>query len=107
MKNLLCLLASCWLLAAPARAAAQHGPAAVQVFPSPAHGELTVQLPEATPRAGWQLELLNVLGRVVWQQALPAATPATVPTARMPAGLYWVRLRGPQGYEAVQRVVLS
>ncbi len=121
MKLLLCLLAHCCLLAAPTQARTQKGspqrgtlapqgvsaPPAVQVFPNPAHGDFTVRLPDAAPPAGVQLELVNVLGRVVFQQALPAAAQVTVPAGTMPAGLYWVRLRGPQGYQATQRVVLS
>ena len=82
-------------------------PVAVQVFSSPTHGDFTVKLPDASPRAGLQLELVNVLGRVVFQQPLPTAAQFTVLAGAVPTGLYWVRLRGPQGYQATQRLVLS
>jgi len=113
MKRLLCLL-----LLAPGLTQAHHSESGPQrsasastsppwqVFPSPAHGEFIVRLPDAA-HPGWYLELVNVLGRVVLQQPLPAAAQVTVPTAGVPTGLYWVRLRGPQGYQAIQRVVLS
>lgn len=80
--------------------------AALRVVLCPRREAFTVQLAEGAPRAGLQLELVNVLGSVVLQRALPAAQ-FTVPAQGVPGGLYWVRLRGPQGYQAAQRVVLS
>jgi hypothetical protein len=66
--------------------------AAVQVFPNPAHGAFTVELPgqaSATPTL-----LLNALGQVVWQGTLaPGTTRTIVPVAGLASGLYVLRLR--------------
>jgi len=77
------------------------------VYPNPARSSFTVQLPANRPLLGWQLHLVDAVGRTVLQQQVPA--PATIQVAEetLPRGLYWLRLSGPQGYQARQRVVLE
>lgn len=77
------------------------------VFPNPTRGAFTAELPADAPRTGLQVALVNVLGSVVYQQAPPAATQLKVPAGAVPPGLYWVHLRGPRGYLAIHRVILS
>ena len=79
---------------------------ALGVYPNPARGSFTVQLAADTPRAGLQLNLVDMVGRTVWHQA-SATMPFQVPAESLPAGVYWLRLSGPQGYQATQRVVLE
>lgn len=79
------------------------GAAAVQVFPNPTAGDLSVQLPAA---AHATLTLLAPDGRQLWQQQL-ADAPAqqvSVPLAALPAGLYLLRAEL-DGQAVLRRVV--
>ncbi|WP_324672557.1 T9SS type A sorting domain-containing protein [Hymenobacter sp. GOD-10R] len=87
----------------------QSAPArdAWRVYPNPAQGSFTVQLPADAPSVGLQLQLVDALGRSVLRQQLPAATVVNVSVGAVPAGLYWLRLSGPPSYQATQRIVLE
>jgi hypothetical protein len=76
----------------------------VQAWPVPFADELRVAIPG--PAAGSvQLELVDVLGRVVRQQTALVSTGMVHLTGlqTLPTGLYWLRLRTPQG-QLVQRL---
>ncbi|TGE27451.1 T9SS type A sorting domain-containing protein [Hymenobacter metallicola] len=78
------------------------------VYPNPAHQRLRLRLPEQAPRTGLHLSLLDATGRVVSQQALAAPGPEVwVELGSQRAGLYLLRLEGPDGYLATQRAVLE
>lgn len=70
----------------------------VQAWPIPFADELYIAVPGATT-SSVQLQLLDVLGRVVRQQAVPAPSGPVVLTGLqvLPNGLYWLHLRTPQG----------
>ncbi|QKG54354.1 T9SS type A sorting domain-containing protein [Hymenobacter sp. BRD67] len=68
----------------------------VAVYPNPAHGRFSVEVPGIAQAASVQVELLNTLGQVVGRQtaALPAAgTTLTVETTGLAAGVYTLRLQ--------------
>ncbi|MCB2380507.1 T9SS type A sorting domain-containing protein [Hymenobacter sp. BT635] len=89
-----------------AQAAPRHS---LSVWPNPAHNRLTLRLPESVPRLGLHLTLLGATGRVAFSQALPITASADIPVeiGAQPAGLYLVRLVGPGGYLATQRLVVQ
>jgi len=81
---------------------------ALAITPNPSAGALTTRF--SLPRAGdTRLELMDLQGRRVVDRALGLLTagPHTVPLdgARLPAGLYWVRLRHPD-VKAAARVII-
>ncbi len=75
-----------------------------QLYPNPsADGRLTLVL-APTAQAHW-LTVSDAVGRVVYWQALPAATTThAVDLATLPAGVYAVRVAGPAGV-AVRRLI--
>lgn len=79
------------------------------VYPNPTQTSLTLRLADDAPRAGLHLSLLEATGRVVLRLPLPAATRAEVPVqvGQQPAGLYLLRLEGPDGYLATQHLQLQ
>ncbi|MDO7875197.1 T9SS type A sorting domain-containing protein [Hymenobacter sp. ASUV-10] len=83
-------------------AAATAAATVVDIYPNPAQAQFTVRLPAGFGPA--QAELLNSLGQVVRQQALPAQV--AVPTTGLPAGVYTLRLRPATGPALTRRVVL-
>jgi len=78
-------------------AASGQIPAAITLYPNPAHDAFTVLVPAGLGAATAQVELLNTLGQVVHRQqtaALPAAgARLLVETTGLPAGIYTVRFR--------------
>jgi hypothetical protein len=81
---------------------------ALAISPNPSAGALTARF--SLPRAGdTKLELMDLQGRRVVDRALGLlpAGPHTVPIdgARLPAGLYWVRLHHPD-VSAARRIVI-
>lgn len=64
-------------------------------WPVPAHTSLTVQ-PDASAHAQ-SLELLDVLGRAVRQQAMTNAGPTVLKVETMPAGTYLLRVNYAEG----------
>ncbi|UOQ51720.1 T9SS type A sorting domain-containing protein [Hymenobacter cellulosivorans] len=78
------------------------------IYPNPAHNRLTLHLAAEAPRTGLRLSLLDALGRSVYAQPLGAGGPdVSVEVGQHPAGLYLLRVEGPDGYAATQRVVLE
>jgi hypothetical protein len=79
------------------------GAVAFNLYPNPGRGPVRVAGP-AFRRA----ELLDVLGRPVWQQpAAEAGQPTLNLPASLSAGLYLVRLTLPDGRTAVRRLVVE
>ncbi|HEX8427864.1 hypothetical protein [Hymenobacter sp.] len=78
------------------------------VYPNPAYLTLTIRLPSAAPRINLRLSLLDATGRTVFAQPLPAAVGSNVPVeiGQHPAGLYLLRLEGPDGFFATQPLLL-
>ena len=91
------------LATAPAALAAQ-----VLVYPNPARGAVSVELPAAWRPLATTLTLLNAVGQRVRTQALPAGSPATVsfPLAGVVPGLYLLQLATPQG-TVLKRLVVE
>jgi uncharacterized delta-60 repeat protein len=86
------------LAAAPATA-----DATTEAWPNPVHDVLHLRLnPALHPQ---RLELLDLTGRVVRQQAAPSAT-ADVPVQLLPAGLYLLRVTYAAG-PVTRRIVLK
>jgi hypothetical protein len=83
-------------------------PATLDVYPNPAHTHLTLRLPVSAPRTGLRLCLLNASGQRVLSQTLvaPPGAAVSVEIGRHPAGMYLLRLEGPQGVVATQRLML-
>jgi uncharacterized delta-60 repeat protein len=92
----------------PAAPLATRGSAAatapLEVWPVPAHAQLTVKLP-AGPLPQ-QVALLDATGRTVLARQSYAAT-LTLPTAALPAGLYVLRVQHADGSVASRRVVVE
>ena len=94
--------------AGPLAAAAGTLAAGLAVYPNPAHGQFTVQLPGGAGHA--TLTLRNSLGQLVGQRLLtlaPGGTTAPVATAGLPAGIYTLRVETAGQAPAVRRVVLE
>ncbi|GAB3842519.1 hypothetical protein GCM10028821_50890 [Hymenobacter jeollabukensis] len=78
------------------------------LYPNPAHTRLTVRLAPDAPPAALQLRLHDAKGRV--RLTLPVAarqTDVPVELGPLPAGLYLLRVEGPGGYAATQRLVVE
>lgn len=78
----------------------------LQLYPNPATGEdVRLQLPGGLG-PGATLRLLDALGRCVYQQPVPAATPElVVPLRGLAPGLYHLQLRAPDGRHATARLL--
>ncbi|MBF9223662.1 PQQ-dependent sugar dehydrogenase [Hymenobacter ruricola] len=74
---------------------------AFEVFPNPAQGTATVQLPALVAR----LTLQDVLGRPV-REFRPASATAVLDVSSLPAGTYWVQAEGPGG-RATRKLVVE
>jgi hypothetical protein len=83
--------------------AAAAGLPAFGLFPNPAHGRATVQLPSGAGPA--TLTVLDALGRIVRTQPV-AASRTTLDLAGLPAGLYAVRV-AVGGRTATQRLLVE
>ncbi|UOQ51869.1 T9SS type A sorting domain-containing protein [Hymenobacter cellulosivorans] len=81
----------------------------LQAYPNPATRQLTVRLGNGAPRTNLRLSLLDATGRTVYSQRVTATGEAEVPLTlrEHPAGLYLLRLEGPEGYVATQRLQLN
>jgi len=81
------------------RAAATAVP--LDLFPNPAHNEVTLLVPVSFPASGRSLTLYNSLGQVVRQQTIPLMTPTRVELdlTGLASGIYSVQLRA--GQEAI------
>ncbi|MDO7874507.1 T9SS type A sorting domain-containing protein [Hymenobacter sp. ASUV-10] len=81
----------------------------LNLYPNPAARNLTVQLPAQAPRAGLQLQLVDANGRMVWQQTTSslATGDISIHLPGLSAGLYLLRINGPEGYSQAQRLTLE
>jgi len=81
----------------------------VSVYPNPGNGEMTLSVTGAPKRNNLQLEVIDVMGRIVHNISLPEGAVFTYPLdlSREPAGVYYLRLRSEVGVENVQRVVVQ
>jgi hypothetical protein len=89
----------------PVRLAASATAPLLTLAPNPTTGRVVVQLVQATAQAA-ALQVLDALGRTVYQQALPAAATQeqTLDLQALPAGVYLVRVTSAAGV-ATQRLV--
>lgn len=97
-------LAPLVLATAPARASTPF-----TLFPNPAHGAFSLQLPPTAPRTGLHVQLLDATGQLVWQRVATAPASGLLPVAptALPAGLYLLRVQGAGSYSHTQRLVLE
>ncbi|WP_022826226.1 T9SS type A sorting domain-containing protein [Hymenobacter norwichensis] len=81
---------------------------AFTVSPTPAHSQLTLHLAPQTLRTRLQVSLLNATGQTVYTQPV-LATEEHIPVhvGQHPPGLYLLRVQGPAGYVATQRLLLE
>jgi len=78
------------------------------VYPNPAHASLTLHLPSQAIHTGLQFSLLDATGRLVLRQPLAVTgDDVLLEIGQHPAGLYLLRVEGPQGVVATQRVLLE
>ena len=88
---------------APAALAQQIG-----IYPNPAHGQVTLQLPNDLRQQPVAVSVLNALGQQVLTRILPAGRPAeavTLPLTGLAKGVYTVRLTTLQGLVTKRLVV--
>jgi len=80
----------------------------VSVFPNPSNGALTLSVAGA-PERNLQLEVMDMMGKMVRNIALPEGSVFTYPLdlSDQPAGVYFLRLRSENGVENVQRIVVQ
>lgn len=83
--------------------AARAEAAGFAVFPNPSAGPLTVRLPAATA-PGARLQLLDMVGRCVWQSTVPGNN--QLDFSNVTGGCYALRLQRAGQPDLVQRVVL-
>ncbi len=86
-----------------------HAPAGPEngllVYPNPAGPAFQVQL-EAADFRGGQIRLLDVYGRLLWQQTAVSAT-TTIRRNGLANGVYFVEMEGNDGKRMVRRVVFE
>jgi hypothetical protein len=79
------------------------------VYPNPTARDFTVQLPATAPLTGFHLQLFDASGRAVWQQEHIYLESRSIPVhlPELGAGLYLLRIDGPQGFSQAQRLTLE
>jgi hypothetical protein len=79
------------------------------IYPNPAARNLTVQLPVSAPHNNLRLQLFDASGRIVWQQSAIKLADDSMPVnlLGLGAGLYLLRIDGPEGYSQAQRLTLE
>ncbi|PHN07078.1 M4 family metallopeptidase [Flavilitoribacter nigricans] len=71
-----------------------HGNNEFKVYPNPSRGQSTVELPEWTGTETAELKLMDLQGRILQRQAIPAGTYSIQLNANnVPAGMYWISLQ--------------
>ncbi|MDB5267731.1 MAG: hypothetical protein JWP58_771 [Hymenobacter sp.] len=81
-------------------------PESLALFPNPAHGHATIQLPAIPGTATATLAVLDALGRTLRTQAAPANARTDLDLTGLPAGLYAVRVQA-GGSTATRRLVVE
>ncbi|MCB2380543.1 T9SS type A sorting domain-containing protein [Hymenobacter sp. BT635] len=80
----------------------------LSVYPTPAQGHLTLHLPDEASHRDLKIRLVDATGRIVYAQAVKTlGRDVAVEVGAHPAGLYFLRLEGADGYLATQRVILE
>lgn len=83
-------------------------PLPLRVFPNPARTVISLQLGADAPRRPLQLTLTDGVGRIVLRKSfVPNGSATPVEIGSPPAGLYQVRVEGPSGYLATQRLAVE
>ncbi|MBC7446437.1 MAG: T9SS type A sorting domain-containing protein [Hymenobacteraceae bacterium] len=84
-------------------------PARLSVYPNPTRSAVTVLLPATASLTSQRLRLLDVTGRVVWQQpaTIPAQGRLLAPFGPQPAGVYMLHLTGSDGSVRTHRLLLD
>lgn len=67
---------------------------AVALYPNPAHHTATLDLTGLPAGAAYQVQLLDLTGRVLRQQSLVGGEQHTLPVQQLPQGSYLVRING-------------
>ncbi|NUO00481.1 MAG: T9SS type A sorting domain-containing protein, partial [Saprospiraceae bacterium] len=80
----------------------------MSVYPNPGNGYMTLSVAGASER-NLQLEVMDMMGRIVRNIALPEGEVFTYPLdlTNEATGVYFLRLRSENGVESVQRVVVQ
>ena len=92
---------------ATAAAAGPAGPQRLLCSPNPFRDELAVEVPAASGGGGWEVQLLDAVGRVVARAGLPPGqSRAELGTAGLPPGAYLVRAASERGAAAAAAVLL-
>jgi hypothetical protein len=76
------------------------------VYPNPAHDRVQVQLPAELAQRPVQVSLLNSLGQVVLEQKLAPQSAGELQLAKLPTGVYSLRLSTSQGV-ITKRLVIN
>jgi hypothetical protein len=66
----------------------------ISVFPNPANGQFTIDVPEDLLGANLQFELQDVSGRILWQSGPLQASSIDVHCGMNAAGVYYLRIPG-------------
>lgn len=94
-------------LAAGSLAATAPNPLAeLTLFPNPAHGKVTIQLPSIPSITTFTLTVLDALGRTLRTQTTATSARTELDLAGLPAGLYAVRVQAAAA-TATQRLVVE
>jgi hypothetical protein len=68
----------------------------IRVYPNPCSDYCTVEIPNNIQQRA--IELVNSLGKTVWQLTVPASgsntTHFSIPVAQLPSGIYWLKQNG-------------
>jgi len=93
--------------AAPQQVSALDG-LSVSVYPNPGNGYMTLSVVGA-PERNLQLEVMDMMGRIVRNIELPEGAVFTHPLdlSNEATGVYFLRLRSENGVESVQRIVVQ
>jgi hypothetical protein len=71
------------------------------VFPNPFRHQIQVRWPAQTQESQWQLQLVDVLGRVLWQGEVMVSASGGQQVLDLPktlkAGVYWLQAQDHQG----------
>ncbi len=90
--------ASARTAATPLATKTAASPADIELFPNPAHSEVSLVLPAALHAVPLRTTVLNVLGQAVLQRTLPGgAGQRTLPLEGLAKGVYIVRIESAGG----------
>lgn len=87
-----------WYSCPPTTSVGEHTGADIRVYPNPANGHVTVEVPQG----GYtNLIIVNALGQEVVRQNIASAK-TKVDVASLPAGVYQMQLRGEKGSQVLR-----